>query len=961
MYKDLAPMPQKDFYIPSEATRLIDYDGATNFPTVLLYTANGVRVGLDALRDAAGNRALLNEDFKLDLGLSSTRPTPGGRKHFAAADGTPRSSDDLAGDFIRYIISFAKNRLREKDLQAAEGIYVAEPLAMNSDVVGEEWLKFYRSKIKVILIGQGFPKNNIHFLPEPFAVYQYYRYENKHPLLYSSATNRVLVVDFGGGTLDVCIIETKQTGDVKEGGKNSRPLAASSAPVGGFFINRKICEHILRRIIPRHLSSRMDKAIKAYDRWRRDGHLQGVEPDAIAFASNLHNLIHTVEGSKIALCQRISDWSLTGAIADSVSVKVPKHPFDKSEEFVDVPFSGAEFRELFLKHIWPENLRPTIQDTLRRGKKQLEGGSINLVLLSGGSANIEWLKTVIAQDLGGDLPGAQVLSVGNYQEVVAKGLAIQCAKRFHSEDEPAVPTGAQEATEFTATTYNPLSLIVQADDHPPVLPRYASKQVTANIQASGLLLPSGTYLAKVIDQPLTWKFRLESPPRNRLHYYFTRSVIDPKIFEEEMKEAASVLDSKRLVSDVYNFQQQHVATPKDSFNKSLKVELRIDESNLARCKFIYREATESSPRVEVEGRPFTVDMVTSLPPPPPPQPRQDRVFLGIDFGTSNSSVSFVSRARIGAFEISEAEEAAGGLPGLCHTLPYPLAEPLSRYLAAANRQEQHDTAVEFIEAGLMMTTYLTYLDSCAVAGQGHGKRFKNFRQRSAGDLWTATKALLQQDGLQFAKPFTRLIGLQHAATLEAAVAFINQAKHNKAPKDHARLVPTIRLLAGELRNAFEHRLFGYFSNVQKLPHSDLNAGVFHNAVGNPPFYHRFNYSGPHLFSSEQAFLIDTQEKLGLPLYPLLFWNPCEKHVEAECANGHCFVFDKLDHKQKTYTYKAVRYQCEVTAVGELEPLARRLDEMYREDPAIELVPILSLKKVPEITTVAPGHHSPSSA
>lgn len=382
-------MADKDFHFPSEATRLIDFEGATNFPTTLFYSPKGVLVGLEALRAAAGVRALLNEDFKLDLGLSDPRSKEQ-RKHFTAADGSPKSSDDLASDFLRYLITFATKWLGQHNFQRADGIYVAEPLAMNSDVVPKEWLEFYRRKIKVILIGQGFPEDSIQFLPEPFAVYQYYRYQSTHGLLHS--TNRVLVVDFGGGTLDVCIIETKKTGDVKLGGKHSRPLAASSAPHGGFFVNRKICEHILERIVPKTLSVKLHRAISVYDRWRRDGRFEGANPDAIAFAQNLHNLIHAVEKSKIALCQEIDDWSLNAQLTNTVSVKAPKNPFEIGGPVVDIPFSGVEFREIFVKGIWPETVRPSIEDTLRRGKKVLEGKAINLVLLSGGSANIRVAK-----------------------------------------------------------------------------------------------------------------------------------------------------------------------------------------------------------------------------------------------------------------------------------------------------------------------------------------------------------------------------------------------------------------------------------------------------------------------------------------------------------------------------------------------------------------------------------------
>jgi hypothetical protein len=82
------------FYIPSEALRLIDQEDSTNVPTVLLYQNGGVLVGYEALRAAARQRALLNEDIKLGLGLAEARSQET-RKNFPSADGGFRSADDL--------------------------------------------------------------------------------------------------------------------------------------------------------------------------------------------------------------------------------------------------------------------------------------------------------------------------------------------------------------------------------------------------------------------------------------------------------------------------------------------------------------------------------------------------------------------------------------------------------------------------------------------------------------------------------------------------------------------------------------------------------------------------------------------------------------------------------------------------------------------------------------------------
>ena len=88
----------------------------------------------------------------------------------------------------------------------------------------------------------------VRFIPEPFAAFQYYRYGIRHPLVAQKGQMNVLVIDFGGGTCDVCVIETTKDGDISGGGRNKRPLAGKSLPIGGFAINRALAELLLRKV-----------------------------------------------------------------------------------------------------------------------------------------------------------------------------------------------------------------------------------------------------------------------------------------------------------------------------------------------------------------------------------------------------------------------------------------------------------------------------------------------------------------------------------------------------------------------------------------------------------------------------------------------------------------------------------------------------------------------------------------
>src|SRR5262249_28070281 len=100
----------------------------------------------------------------------------------------------------------------------------------------------YRAALKRVLTGN---IAEVDFMPEPFAVFQYYRYGTRHALVAQKIKHVALVFDFGGGTFDASVIETTASGDISQAGRNSKPLAAKSIPIGGFYLNRMIAEHLL--------------------------------------------------------------------------------------------------------------------------------------------------------------------------------------------------------------------------------------------------------------------------------------------------------------------------------------------------------------------------------------------------------------------------------------------------------------------------------------------------------------------------------------------------------------------------------------------------------------------------------------------------------------------------------------------------------------------------------------------
>ena len=102
---------------------------------------------------------------------------------------------------------------------------VPKQLVIGIPTIGDdEWQNNYRKHIRQLMgeLEHGEP----YFFPEPFAVFQYYRHvENLIPATDHSLT--VLILDYGGGTLNCCLVETTREGNLARGGATAAPSELS--------------------------------------------------------------------------------------------------------------------------------------------------------------------------------------------------------------------------------------------------------------------------------------------------------------------------------------------------------------------------------------------------------------------------------------------------------------------------------------------------------------------------------------------------------------------------------------------------------------------------------------------------------------------------------------------------------------------------------------------------------------
>lgn len=885
------------------SSRMIEILGSENVPTCLHYGSKGPLIGLEALAKSSVGE-VLNENFKVDLGmLPPERQT--GRARFPTAAGTWKSAAEMTADFLHEVLTAADNWLATNNAEKAPAIMVAEPVSMAGDLIPQDWSQNYRDYLRRALRGKGF--SDIEFLPEPFAVFQYYRYEAKYPSLNAAAKHCALVVDFGGGTFDICIIETTKEGDIRRGGKNARPLAAASAAIGGYFLNSLIAETLYRQIVPRAQSSKVSKGLDLYRHWRKDGDgvLSTSGQEYANFCRRFHRAIHDVEDAKIRICRRITNWGPDAPLSVTDRVPLLADPFGNSDEHLVCTLTGEGLRDIFVNRLWPEHLRPVIKRSLTRGKEELGGQPVSVVLLSGGSCNIGWVRRLLEADFSYYIAGAQILPIDDYQQVVAKGLAIECARRFYTGE-----------GDFSAVTYNPLYLRLDSDNSGIQIPTFVPKGIIVpKNQAPGMLLSSAFPTHDLQSAPLRWKVKLERPPHRSLDYYFTRSI------------------EENTGSDALNLDSHTVFTPANAkFDSAIQVEISVTGQNAVKPRFIYKTGAGGEDAVYADGHPFFLDTTVR-------QDSKSQVFMGLDFGTSNTSISYVTKQAIEIQRERSNDVPWMGLSDLSNTLPYPMAEPLKRYLSQTDAKSLRSAAIEFIEAALATGAYVCFLEYCLNKGRGKSAQFSGFRQRSAGPLWGLIKNLAPhlKTRAKISVPFLDI--LRHELeVMEGAIRFISDYKHHKADGEF-NLHRVVVLLANTGARAFSKWRFGRFEHVEKKPFSKVNQGLFRHAQGCPPFAGMQAYRGKENFSPEQAFVQEVATGNLLSLEPLIFVDRCSTHTLTEGAEPHWYIFDKYDEKNNAFSFKAVGYACSIE-IGESDPrlaVFEALRELYRGDQDVALI------------------------
>ena len=277
------------------------------------------------------------------------------------------------------------------------------------------WRENYRRNIRLILSSLGLPEPI--FFPEPFAVYQYYRVIEQK-IADRGEAQTVLVIDFGGGTFDCCVIKTAKSGELARSGAHSQPLGAHSCDQAGEAVDFEL----LRKI-----------EVRA----KTEGLI--FKEDPIERARQSAQSLWAVENVKIKLSEDIQtlgrlDNAATGKIRQNINL--PTGSFHHDRE-VKSYLTGEDLVNV-VGHLWKRHWGETVLNCHRESASRLRGEieKYDVVLLAGGSAHLPNLVNLVRATLPNHITDeTEIVIGGQVGAAVAKGIAVECREQSDKRPE----------------------------------------------------------------------------------------------------------------------------------------------------------------------------------------------------------------------------------------------------------------------------------------------------------------------------------------------------------------------------------------------------------------------------------------------------------------------------------------------------------------------------------------------
>jgi Fic family protein/molecular chaperone DnaK (HSP70) len=451
--------------------KILDYDLGGNrgaLPTAIALDGDGKRPPLfgDNAFEAPRGYALIT-NWKLLLGKTELQIQKE-RNENAVLDFVLQHEtlDSIAYMYFSHLFEKVK---KENHFEKLPEVIIGIPSA---NVETEAARRRFRKTIEGAFSRLDLPKP--HFFPEPFAVFQYHWFrgdleDRGRPL-------NVMIVDIGGGTTNVCIIQTSGHGRLARGGDNHKPHGVATFERGGSDLDGYILDRVVK-------STRIREVAKA-------------------------NLSARKAKEWISTILNERELWLREEEAESVSTTI------SVEDQGDWPVTGRDLISVIQHRFWP-NVKATIEESLkeaRSAKLARPIGEIDAVIFAGGTCQIDLVRILFKRDFGPSqgLGNYRVVLSPEYDRAVAGGLAVEaCANSRLHETKPTRVAPYVQSDILFEVGHSPTSI------GPPV--KVSLKEGPASCgpvvgeDRSVTIINAPISISDLVGKKIEWQFQLRQP------------------------------------------------------------------------------------------------------------------------------------------------------------------------------------------------------------------------------------------------------------------------------------------------------------------------------------------------------------------------------------------------------------------------------------------------------------------
>ena len=479
------------------------------------------------------------------------------------------SVQGLLNAFVKHVLSFIKR----EEFSELPQILVGIPVTEGFD--DPRWRQRYKEHISEAFRSAEFPEPK--FFNEAFATFQYY-YNRGVFQQTSDRPLNVLIVDIGGGTTNLCLVQTTKQGLLARGGPNKIPHGVTSAPIGGANLD----SYLLDSLAEENLVSR----------------------------SNL-TLIE-IGAAKERLCAKLRGLDLS-ALADP-------HGVQEQEEvrLPDIPDVSLSFQLLcttFQERFWPV-VRDAIAECLSKVQQKnlpLSVDSIDYVILGGGTSQLPLIEYAFKKEIAAETPilrDAHYIVAEDHVHAVADGLAVEALA-----NSPSLQIKPTRTSSFVNTNIQ-LNVGRSKDDLEPARRLRLLNGECNYDEKRGLLFQQPQNFLNLIGQSFSWSFQLKATAKD--------------IFYEILKED---VEENHSLSSLTNGVQRLTLTKKSQkAAKSFRIHAKLQDDGFLKNTLEYDVIGDSAPSSK-EIHPVDLHDLTDL---------NGRNFLSLDLGTYSTVCSFIN-------------------------------------------------------------------------------------------------------------------------------------------------------------------------------------------------------------------------------------------------------------------------------------------------------------------------------